>query len=911
MSWLTRVANVFRSPAVDRALDEEIAFHLEARIDELVAGGMTREVAAATARRQFGNRLHVREQSHDVKSMPELEDLFRDLDHGLRGLRRAPVFASAAILTLALGIGANAAIFSIVGGVLLRPLPYPRPAQLMYLDTQLPALGLPQSMASVAEYLEFQQWNRSFAEVGAFRIGEANLVAGDRAFRVRAAIVDAHLLNALGVPPAEGRLFRSEDGIASAPALPGGSAAAAPVVLISFDLWQAAFGGRPMLGQGLDIDGRRHEVIGVTARGADLMDNHAEIWLPLGFTEEERLSRNNHDLALIGRLKDGVTVAAAQAELNTLIGTWAARAGITPGPDDAGHVFLTAESGGNGHRLRMTPLVDRILGRAGRSIGVLQVAVGLVLLIACANVTNLLIGRAETRRREFAVLTALGASHGRLVRKAMAESLILALAGGSLGVVLARAGVFVLVHAYPASLPRIGGVVVDLQTMLVSLAVAVICGILFGLAPLIPARSDVTADVLKSGTPATTGPARHRLRRGLVVAETALAVVVVVGAGLLLRTVHNLTAVDAGFDRSRLLTFSITLPRASFGLLDRVRVYQGLLDELRAVPGVRGATAMTGLPLDRPYLGNQTEITNNQATSGPSIPIDYQRVMSGHFETMGIPITQGRGFRAQRCRSVRRRSRGRQRGPVENVLEGTKPHRATVASGGDRALVHRDRRGQGRQAECSRSGRGPGGLPARRPARDRLSDDMGRLLADDDARGGENRSARRDPGADPHPGGPQGGQGGARCQAARDGRGLHRLDSASASARTGGDAVRSAGHAACRHRNLRGPGLHGGRASSRDGRPPRPRREPGAAAPAGDGPRAEARGRGHRVGPGRHPRLEPAPGLAALRRPPDGCPDPRHRAAVDDRDRCARLLAAGVACLAPRPEHRASSGVTQ
>jgi predicted permease len=635
MSWLSRVASVFHSSAVDRALDEEITFHIESRIDDLVAAGMTREAAEAMARRQFGNRLRLRESSRDVKLLPWLEDLVRDVRHGLRALRRTPVFAGVAILTLALGIGANTAILSIVNGVLLRPLAYPRPGQLMYLDTrQLPV--------SVAEYLEFQQFNRSFAEVGAFRFGEVNLMAGDRALRVRSAIVDAHLLNTLGVQPAEGRLFTGDDSVVSAPALPGGSALTAPVALISYELWHSAFGARPIVGHGVDVDGRRLEIVGVTARGADLMENHTEIWLPLGFTDEERLERNNHNLALIGRLKEGVTAGSAQAELNALTLTWAARAGITPGEGHPGHVFLPLAKGGEGHVLRLTPLADQILGRAGRSIWVLQGAVGLVLLIACANVANLLLARAETRRREFAVLAALGAGRGRLLRKVLTESIILSVAGGGLGVLLARAGVLALVRAYPASLPRIGDAAVDLRVMLVSLALAGLCGLLFGLAPMMRPRADAFAEALKSGPRGSSGTTL--VRRALVMAETALAVMVVVGAGLLLRTVQNLTAVDAGFDRSRLVTFSITLPPAGFDLLGRVRTYQRLLDRLRAVPGVRGASAMTSLPLDRQFLANQTEITNNTAASGPSIPIDYQRVMSRYFDTMGIPILQGRGF---------------------------------------------------------------------------------------------------------------------------------------------------------------------------------------------------------------------------------------------------------------------------
>jgi putative ABC transport system permease protein len=641
MSWFSRVVNVFRSATLDRAFDEEVTFHIESRVEDLVAAGMTREAAEAMARRQFGNQLRLRESSRDVKLLPWLEDLVQDVRQGGRALRRAPVFASVTILTLALGIGANTAILSIVNGVLLRPLAYPRPEELMYLATNGPREQFP---VSVAEYLEFQQFNGSFAHVGAFRTGEANISAGDRAVRVRSAIVDAPLMNALGLEVAEGRLFTTEDSIVSAPPLPGASAVTAPVVLISHELWRSAFGAAPIIGSRFQVDGRRLEVVGVMAGGTDLMDTQTDIWLPLGFTAGERLARNNHNLFLIGRLKEGVTGASARTELTSLVETWAARAGVTPGGGGhAGHVLFPSGANRRGHGLTMTPLMDQILGRAGRTIWVLQAAVGLVLLIACANVANLLLARAETRKREFAVLSALGASHGRLLRKAVTESVILAVAGGALGVLFARVGVETMVRVHPTSLPRISEVAVDQRAMLVSFAVAIACGLLSGLAPMMRTRSDATAEALKSGPRGSDGTSRHQVRRALVMAETALAVIVVFGAGLLLRTVQNLTAVDGGFDRTHLATFSITLPRASFDNLGRVRAYQRVLDQLRGLPGIVGASAMTSLPLDRPFGVNGTEMTSSPAAPG-TIAIDYQRVMSDFFETTGISILQGRGF---------------------------------------------------------------------------------------------------------------------------------------------------------------------------------------------------------------------------------------------------------------------------
>jgi putative ABC transport system permease protein len=625
-----------RRRAIDGEVDEELQFHLGEATAAYERQGLPRVEARRRALAELGGMTQTREAVRAVRAT-WLDALSYDVRHAARSLRRNPILTLVVVVTLALATGANTAIVSIVRGVLLRPLAYPQPAALMYFD----AGPIP---LSVAEYLEFQQFNRSFANVGAFRLGEANLLAGEQALRVRTAFVDAHLLNALGVQPAQGRLFTNADSSATAPPLPGGSAIAGPVALITYELWQAAFGGRPIVGQSLDVDGRRMQVIGVLRKGADLMDRHPDVWLPLGFTPGERLARNNHNLALIGRLRAGITESAAQGELRELTASWAARTGITPGPGHAGHVIAPTRIDNDQHSLRMVSLTEHILGRAARSIWVLQAAVALVLLIACANVTNLLLARAGTRQREMAVLIALGASRGRLLRRAMTESVLLALAGGGLGVLLAHAGVDSLVRAWPTSLPRLGEVTVDRAVMLVSLAVAMGCGVLCGIAPLVQTRAQATADALRAGARQSGGSARRRVRRALVVAEMALAVLVVVGAALLVRSVRNLTAVDAGFDRTQLATFSITLPRSSFDYAERVRLYQRILERVRAVSGVHGASAMSGLPLEREYLGNQTELVGDSQDAGSVILIDYQRVMSGFFETTGVAILQGRSF---------------------------------------------------------------------------------------------------------------------------------------------------------------------------------------------------------------------------------------------------------------------------
>lgn len=583
----------------------------------------------------------------------DFDELRQDLRYSVRTLLRSPGYALVTILTLALGIGANTAIFSIVNGVILRPLPYPKPEQLMYLTTQFPSLGFDQFWVSPPEYFEFREINQSFAAVGAYTTGEVNLTAGNRPLRVRSAAVDDGLLTALGIQPAMGRLFQKGEADVSGPPPAPGSPPLLPanIVILSHELWQTAFGGRPdLIGQTIEVNGISREVIGIMPPGADVMDNRTEIWMPLGLNPSFRQNRGSHFLYLIGHLKDGVTPQAAQTELTALIQNWGERVGVK------NHVFRPlpgTEEGrkqdpGAGHLLNMTPVQQQLVGDASRAIWMLQAAVAFILLIACANLANLMLARAETRHREFAVRSALGAGRGRLLRQFMTEGVVLSLIGGVLGLVLARVGVQAIIRLYPASLPRTSEVTVDAVVLLFTLGVSLATGIVFGLAPLLHTRAAGLVNALKEGGGrGATGSGRHHVRRALVTAEIALAVMLVVGAGLLLRTVANLTSVDAGFDRSHLVTFSLALPQADYPQpLARAQMYQRLLDKLRALPGVQGATAMSGLPPNRPLNANDTDIDNYEAPpEGPYENVDYyQNVMSDYFETMGIPIVQGRSF---------------------------------------------------------------------------------------------------------------------------------------------------------------------------------------------------------------------------------------------------------------------------
>jgi putative ABC transport system permease protein len=647
--WVHRLWGTWFGGRREADLEQELRLHMELAVDEARRRGVAPDAAARAAVIAAGGHTQAMEALREQRGLPWLDDLARDTRYGVRTLRGSFLFTSVVLATLALGIGANTAIFSIVNGVILRPLGYPQPERLMYLNTHNPGFESDFPLAP-AEYLEFQEINRSFADVGAYTTREVNLTASDRPLRVQAAFADGHLLNALGVRAAEGRVFAAGETEVSGPWYPGSEPPPAAVAILSYELWQAAFGGRPIVGQTIEVDGRRREVIGIMTPGADVMDNHVELWLPLGLNPATRNFRAYHILSVVGRLADGVTAEAARDELNALMQNWSGRAGPASEP----HTFETV--GNESHLLRMTPLQDAILGNAGRSIWVLQAAAALVLLIACTNLANLFLARAETRRREFAIRAALGASRSRLLRQSMTEGVLLSTGGGLLAVALARFGLDTVLHGYPNSLPRTSGVTVDLPVLLFALGVSTATGLLFGLAPVLQTRARHFITTLKDGGErGGTGAARHHVRRGLVIAEVALAVVLVTGAGLLVKTVYNLAAVDAGFDRSRLVTFSIAVESTGEDRVGdslnhaarmRTQTYQRLLGRLRVLPGIQAATAMSELPPSQPFQSESTQIDNYVAPpGGPYEAVDYyQSVMAGYFETMGIPIVQGRGF---------------------------------------------------------------------------------------------------------------------------------------------------------------------------------------------------------------------------------------------------------------------------
>ena len=568
--------------------------------------------------------------------------LLQDLRYAVRGLIRMPGFALIAILTLALGIGANTAIFSVVNGVILRPLGYPHPEQLVYITSQFPGLGFDQFWVSPPEYLELRERNRSFSAVGAYTVGAANIEAdGTAPSRETSAAVSASLFDALGVKPTLGRTFTQDETLPNAD----------PVVVLSNELWQSAFAADPsIVGKQITIDATKRTVVGVMPPGFDIHDQRVKIWAPLPLDPAQRTqNRGSHYLYLVGRLKPGVTLQQAKTELNSLLAQWPAANGATANarPGQAGFVHTPNTTQ---HRLRFDDLQTDIVGSVRTALWVLQAAVALVLLIACANMANLLLMRAESRHKELAVRAALGAGRSRLLRQFIAEGLVLSLAGAACGLALAKAGLKVLVASNAGTIPRSATVGLDGVVLAFTLLLAIATGVLFGLAPLFHLNAHSVGLALRDGGSRTTAnSARNRVRRGLAVAEVALAVMLVVGAGLLIRSFWNLMRVDSGFDRSSLTTFSVVLPARQYADGNRrVAFFADLDAKLAAIPGVQGVTAMRGLPPTRQVDANDTEFEGyvRTPTSPPQNVDYYQYATPNYTATMGIPVIAGRSFTA-------------------------------------------------------------------------------------------------------------------------------------------------------------------------------------------------------------------------------------------------------------------------
>ncbi|MFI5232380.1 MAG: ADOP family duplicated permease [Gemmatimonadales bacterium] len=637
---MTRFGGFFTTRARrDAELDAEIAAHLDMDIQQRIARGQSPVDALRSAEKDFGNLVTVREVTTDMWSGETMHQIMQDFRHAIRSLARVPGFTAIAILTLALGIGANTAIFSVINGVILRPLPYPKPDQLVYINSQFPQLGFSQFWMDAAEFLEFRERNKSFQHVGAYSTGAVNVGTDANPQRVTSALVSDGFIETFGVAPFQGRTFNAGETVPNSPL----------VAMLSYELWQTAFGGHTVVGTQVQIDGVPRTIVGVMPPGFDVHDQGVKIWLPLRLDPAQiKQYRGGHYLYLIGRLKDGVSLQGARAELESLLANWIAADGGDPANNNGPNGIHAPDP--KVHRIQYAGLQADMIGSIGKALWILQAAVVVVLLIACANLANLLLMRAETRQKELALRAALGAGRGRLVRLFMTESLVLSLSGAAAGIALAFVGLRTLVAAGSSSIPRSGAIEMDGTVFAFTLGLGVVCGLVFGLAPLLHLSTNSLGMALREAGSRTTGiAARNKLRRALVVTEMALAVTLVIGAGLLLRSFWNLMNVDAGFDRSHLSTFSVALPtRVYTDSVKRVAFFDDLMTQLGAVPGIQGAAVMSGLPPRRQVNANDTQFegfTPKPNGVGPQANVDYYQYASpNYFSTMKIPIVQGRSF---------------------------------------------------------------------------------------------------------------------------------------------------------------------------------------------------------------------------------------------------------------------------
>jgi putative ABC transport system permease protein len=560
-----------------------------------------------------------------------MQNFIQDFRYAIRMLLRNPGFTLVAVLTLALGIGANTAIFSVVNTVLLKPLPYPNPGSLVKIWTHFTGIGLPndQNWFSAPEFRDVQQQNRSFSDLSVISQGTYSLGVSGNPQSLNGATVSPSFFTLLGVNPHLGRSFSPDEG----------EQGHDRVVVLGYGLWQRVFGADPQIvGKDVAIDGRNCKVIGVMPQGFDY-PSPSDLWTPQVFvpTDFAPNNRGNHGYEVLARIKPGLSLAQARNDMETV-----SKSIIEQNREYPYQRF--------GFALILHPLLEETVGDVKTSLWVLMGAVGFVLLLVCANVAGLLLVRSTARQKEIAVRVALGAGMRRIVRQLLTESLLLSLLGGLLGLLLTPLLLSVIVTLSATALPRVVSTGIDIGALLFTFAVAVGTGILFGLAPALEASRGVQYQILKEGgRTGTEGRTSHRLRRIFVAAEAALAVLLLAGSGLLLRSFVKLLQVDPGFRSEKVLTLQVALPAAKYPKPEQAGAFfRELVDRVQQLPGVQTAGAVSILPLSG--TGNSGTTTVDSRAVAPqdrSPEADWRVVTPGFFQAMGISLISGRFFDAR------------------------------------------------------------------------------------------------------------------------------------------------------------------------------------------------------------------------------------------------------------------------
>ena len=622
-SWFH--ANFHRSH-LERDMDAELRFHINAYTEDLVRSGVSREEALRRARIEFGGLELAKEQCREARGVTLLQSLAQDLHLAARVLRKNLSFTILAVLTLALGIGANSAIFAVVDAILLRPLPYHDPTNLVRLWETYPARGDFRNSVNPLNFLDWQDNSKAFQSMAAMVGWEYNLNAQGHPISVHGLQVSADFFSVLQVAPLHGRTFTSAD------AVPGSD----HVVILGYDLWQSRFAGDTgVIGHDLQIDGDPYNVVGIMPLGFSFPKTKAEVWTPLSLVRSQESSSGGRYLTTVARLKPGITLEQARQDM-LRVGHFTAE--VRPDFD-------------KGWSASVNSLLEDVTLDVRRPLWVLLASVGFLLLIACANVANLLLMRGAGRLRELAVRAALGASRWRLIRQLLVESLLLSLMGMAFGLLLATFGLHSLLALIPsdAPLPRSEPISIDAPVLLFTFLASLATAVVFGLVPALRLSRFDLQSALKQGALRSGVGGHLTLRRCFVIAEVALALLLSVGAGLLLHSFARLIAVNPGFQPERLLTMRISLPSSRYeDNSKRSAYFDNLLATIRSTPGVSSAGSTHLLPLTEMTSGSCFAPANGpKPTPAGSPPSQFLIVSPGYISAMGTPILQGRDFEAR------------------------------------------------------------------------------------------------------------------------------------------------------------------------------------------------------------------------------------------------------------------------
>ncbi|HYL65398.1 MAG TPA: ABC transporter permease [Candidatus Methylomirabilis sp.] len=619
-----RLRSLFRKSQVESELGDELQFHCEQKTREYVAAGLSLEDARRAARREFGGLEQSKENCRDARRVNFLEDLLQDLRFGLRMFRNSPVFALAAILTLALGIGANTAIFSVVNGVLLRPLPFPKQERLMML-WEKDSDGL-RSNTSWATFMDWSKLNHSFTEIAAISFWSPTFIGQNDAETLNGFRVSSTFFDLMGVKFAYGRNFLPSEDVRGNQM----------VVILSYGFWQRRFGGDPQIvGKTIRLGSVDNTVVGILP--ADFPSvlsfdprKPADIYTPLAYNASLPYAcRDCHHLRAIARLRDGVSMSQAAAEMNQI----------------SANLYRQYPSDYSAPGVILTPLKDYLVGDVQTTLWVLLGSVAFVLLIACVNVANLLLAWAARRNREVALRAALGARRIRMIRQFLTESLLLSLIGGVVALFLASGGIALLQQLRVGNLPRLQNIRTDGWTFFFTFAISVLTGIAFGLAPAFRSAKVDLIEALKETGKSTAGRERHRLRYLLVVSDVALALLLLTGAGLMMKSFVRILEVKPGLDPSNTLTLTVSLWGPKSQDAPAAAFFQQVLQRVQALPGVESAGIVSQLPLggNLDMYGIHVEgKTHPNPEDDPSA--DRYSISPGYLQAMRIPLLRGRGF---------------------------------------------------------------------------------------------------------------------------------------------------------------------------------------------------------------------------------------------------------------------------